>query len=57
MNKATFDRAYKAIKGHMLSEVIAEVGDMFGKKYKVIDVRWEEDLDRIAIVIDNSDGV
>lgn len=50
MNKADFDRRYKALKGHMLSEVVAISTN--SKTHAIIDIYWSSALNKIVIVYD-----
>jgi len=49
MNKATFDRAYKAIKGHML-ERVRVLDRETGEVAEIKSVIWDEEAQCIFIV-------
>lgn len=51
MNKATFDRAYKAQKGHMLDPIV--VRSPFNILYDIKSIEWDAELN--AFVISLSD--
>ena len=48
VNKADFDRKYKAIKGHMLNKVVTM--SVVGRQHEVIDVYWSDTLNKLVIV-------
>lgn len=55
MNKAAFDRKYKAIKGHMLNDIIVldENDENDDHPGTIIDVYWSDTLNKLVIVTKN----
>jgi hypothetical protein len=53
MNKADFDRKYKAVKGHMLNRVIVvTIVDGEEVAHQVEDVYWDDKNNALVILTD-----
>lgn len=43
MNKAEFDRKYKAIKGHLLNEIVVQNYET-GEVRAILNISWDEHM-------------
>lgn len=48
MNKASFDRVYKGIKGHLLDKIVVVADD---QDRDIVELYWDEPNNRIVIKV------